>query len=32
MRIQTTLAAVLAGLATLGSAQAADFYERDGTP
>ena len=31
MRIQTTVAALLAGLATLGSAQAADFYERDGT-
>ncbi len=31
MRIHTTVAGLLAGLATLGSAQAADFYERDGT-
>lgn len=31
MRIHTTVAALLAGLATLGSAQAADFHERDGT-
>jgi hypothetical protein len=31
MRIHTTVAALLAGLATLGSASAADFHERDGT-